>query len=78
MSWFLISIFIQISYYRPLHLLMRLIENYTSNRYCIRVVCTAKPLSQENENLFTKQFKHIFRTVINIPLIDNVSVQINL
>ncbi|XP_060847155.1 peroxisomal ATPase PEX1 [Rhopalosiphum padi] len=57
-------------YMRPLHLLMRLIENYTNNQYCIRVVCTAKPLNQENENLFSKQFKHVFKTVIHVPLID--------
>ncbi|XP_027844705.2 peroxisome biogenesis factor 1 [Aphis gossypii] len=57
-------------YMRPLHLLMRMIENYTRNQYCIRVICTAKPLSQENENLFSKQFKHVFKTVIHVPLID--------
>ncbi|XP_060858422.1 peroxisomal ATPase PEX1 isoform X1 [Metopolophium dirhodum] len=57
-------------YLRPLHLLMRMIENYTNNQYCIRVVCTAKPLNQENENLFSKQFKHVFKTVIHVPLID--------
>jgi len=61
--------------YRPLHLLMRMIENYTNNQYCIRVVCTAKPLNQETENLFSKQFKHVFRTVINIPLIDKVLIK---
>lgn len=59
-------------FFRPLHLLMRLIENYTDNRYCIRVICTAKPISQENENLFTKQFKHVFKTVIHVPSINKV------
>lgn len=54
---------------------MRMIENYTSNQYCIRVICTAKPLSQENENLFSKQFKHVFKTVIHIPLIDKVLIK---
>jgi len=49
-----------------------MIENYTNNQYCIRVVCTAKPLNQENENLFSKQFKHVFRTVIHVPLLDKV------
>jgi len=61
--------------YRPLHLLMRMIENFTSNQYCIRVVCTAKPLNQENENLFSKQFKHVFKTVIHIPSIDKVFIK---
>jgi len=54
---------------------MRMIENYTNNQYCIRVVCTAKPLNQENENLFSKQFKHVFKTVIHIPLIDKVLIK---
>uniref|UniRef100_A0A2S2RAG7 Peroxisome biogenesis factor 1 n=3 Tax=Sipha flava TaxID=143950 RepID=A0A2S2RAG7_9HEMI len=57
-------------YLRPLHLLMRMIENYTNNEHCIRVICTVKPLNQENENLFTKQFKHVFKTIVQIPLID--------
>lgn len=54
---------------------MRMIENYTRNQYCIRVICTAKPLSQENENLFSKQFKHVFKTVIHVPLIDKVLIK---
>jgi len=54
---------------------MRMIENYTNNQYRIRVVCTAKPLNQENENLFSKQFKHVFRTVIHVPLIDKVLIK---
>lgn len=49
-----------------------MIENYTSNSSCIRVICTAKPLSQENENLFSKQFKDVFKTTINVPVIDKV------
>ncbi|XP_015379787.1 PREDICTED: peroxisome biogenesis factor 1 isoform X2 [Diuraphis noxia] len=49
---------------------------YLRNQYCIRVVCTAKPLNQENENLFSKQFKHVFRTVIHIPPIDKESRKI--
>lgn len=51
---------------------MRLIENYTDNRNCIRVICTAKPLSQDNENLFNKQFKLVFKTVVHVPSIDKV------
>lgn len=61
--------------YRPLHLLMRMIENYTNNQYRIRVICTAKPLNQDNENLFSKQFKHLFRTVIHVPSIDKVLIK---
>lgn len=61
--------------YRPLHLLMRMIENYTNNQYCIRVICTAKPLNQENVNLFSKQFKHVFKTVLHVPLIDKVLIK---
>ncbi|XP_025196709.1 peroxisome biogenesis factor 1 [Melanaphis sacchari] len=63
-------------YLQPLHLLMRMIEKYTSNQYCIRVVCTAKPLNQENENLFSKQLKHVFKTIIHIPIIDKESKKI--
>lgn len=54
---------------------MRMIENYTNNQYCIRVICTTKPLNQENENLFSKQFKHVFKTVLHVPLIDKVLIK---
>jgi hypothetical protein len=56
---------------------MRMIENYTNNEHCIRVICTVKPLNQENENLFTKQFKHVFKTIVQIPLIDKVKIEMN-
>jgi len=55
-----------------------MIESYTHKRYAIRVICTIKPLNQENENLFTKQFKNVFRTVIHIPLIDMVIIGNNI
>lgn len=51
---------------------MKIIKNYTSNSYCIRVICTIKPLSQDLENVFSKQLKDVFKTVIHVPLIDKV------
>jgi len=57
---------------RPLNLLMKLIENYTSMQHHIRVICTTKPLSQSNENLFSKRLKNIFKTITTVPSIDKV------
>jgi len=68
----------QIYNYRPLHLLMNMIESYTHHRYAIRVICTVKPLNQENENLFTKRLKNVFKTVIDIPVIDKVIINSNI
>lgn len=54
-----------------------MIENYTHKRYAIRVICTAKSLNEENKKLFTTQFSNVFKTIINIPLIDKVSINNN-
>ncbi|XP_050439980.1 uncharacterized protein LOC126845364 [Adelges cooleyi] len=58
---------------RPLHLIMKMIETYTGGQQCIRVICTSKPMSEEKEKLFSKEFKNVFKTVINIPMIDKQS-----
>ncbi|XP_050529647.1 peroxisome biogenesis factor 1 isoform X2 [Daktulosphaira vitifoliae] len=63
-------------YLRPLHLMMKMIDCYTSGQNCIRVICTSKPFSQDNQNLFNKQFIDVFKTVINIPKIDKESKKI--
>lgn len=55
---------------------MRMIEEYTNKNSSIRVICTAKPFNEEHENLFSKQFTHVFKTVIRVPLIDKVDIAI--
>lgn len=59
--------------YRPLYLLIRIIEYYTNNKYCIRVICTSKPMNEENEEFIMKQLTCIFKTVLHIPIIDKVT-----
>lgn len=51
---------------------MRIIENYTNNNYCIRVICTSKPINEENEDFIMKELKYVFKTVMHIPIINKV------
>ncbi|VVC44744.1 ATPase, AAA-type, core,ATPase, AAA-type, conserved site,Peroxisome biogenesis factor 1, N-terminal [Cinara cedri] len=57
-------------YLKSFHLLLRMIEEYTNYNNSIRVICTAKPFNEEQNNLFSKKFKHVFKTVIQVPSID--------
>lgn len=52
--------------------MMKMIDCYTSGQNCIRVICTSKPFSQDNQNLFNKEFIDVFKTIISIPEINKV------